>query len=193
MFASTLNVGLLAGLLSLAAFVPYIIAIVKGATKPNRATWWIWTTNGLILLASYYASGAESTVWVAVGYFVGSLLTAVLALRYGEGGWSSFDRSCLLGAVSGLLFWWMFNSSIVALVTTLFVDFAGALPTIRKAYRAPETEDRVAWALFISGNTVNLFAVEAWSFAIAVYPVYMFLASGTIAALVLRPRLGTNR
>ena len=193
MFASTLNIGLLAGLLSLAAFVPYIIAIVKGATKPNRATWWIWTTNGLILLASYYATGAESTVWVAVGYFVGSLLTAVLALRYGEGGWSPFDRSCLLGAVLGLLFWWMFNSSIVALVTTLFVDFAGALPTIRKAYRAPETEDRVAWALFISGNTVNLFAVEAWSFGIAVYPVYMFLASGTIAALVLRPRLRTNQ
>ena len=193
MFASTLNVGLLAGLLSLAAFVPYIIAIVKGATKPNRATWWIWTTNGLILLASYYASGAESTVWVAVGYFVGSLLTAVLALRYGEGGWSPFDRSCLLGAALGLLFWWMFNSSIVALVTTLFVDFAGALPTIRKAYRAPETEDRVAWGLFISGNTVNLLAVEAWSFAIAVYPVYMFLASGTIAALVLRPRLRTNQ
>ena len=193
MFASTLNVGLLAGLLSLAAFVPYIIAIVKGATKPNRATWWIWTTNGLILLASYYASGAESTVWVAVGYFVGSLLTAVLALRYGEGGWSSFDRSCLLGAASGLLFWWMFNSSIVALVTTLFVDFAGALPTIRKAYRAPETEDRVAWGLFILGNTVNLLAVEAWSFGIAVYPVYMFLASGTIAALVLRPRPWANQ
>ena len=193
MFASTLNVGLLAGLLSLAAFVPYIIAIVKGATKPNRATWWIWTINGLILLASYYASGAESTVWVAVGYFVGSLLTAVLALRYGEGGWSPFDRSCLLGAALGLLFWWMFNSSIVALVTTLFVDFAGALPTIRKAYRAPETEDRVAWGLFISGNTVNLLAVEAWSFAIAVYPVYMFLASGTIAVLVLRPRLRTNQ
>ena len=193
MFASTLNVGLLAGLLSLAAFVPYIIAIVKGATKPNRATWWIWTTNGLILLASYYASGAESTVWVAVGYFVGSLLTAVLALRYGEGGWSSFDRSCLLGAGSGLLFWWMFNSSIVALVTTLSVDFAGALPTIRKAYRAPETEDRVAWGLFILGNTVNLLAVEAWSFGIAVYPVYMFLASGTIAALVLRPRPWANQ
>ena len=193
MFASTLNVGLLAGLLSLAAFVPYIIAIVKGATKPNRATWWIWTTNGLILLASYYASGAESTVWVAVGYFVGSLLTAVLALRYGEGGWSSFDRSCLLGAGSGLLFWWMFNSSIVALVTTLSVDFAGALPTIRKAYRAPETEDRVAWGLFIFGNTVNLLAVEAWSFGIAVYPVYMFLASGTIAALVLRPRPWANQ
>ena len=67
MSASTLNVGFFAGLLSLAAFVPYIIAIVKGVTKPNRATWWIWTTNGLILLASYYASGAESTVWVAVG------------------------------------------------------------------------------------------------------------------------------
>tara|TARA_B100001964_G_scaffold57537_1_gene65122 strand:+ start:44756 stop:44989 length:234 start_codon:yes stop_codon:yes gene_type:complete len=75
----------------------------------------------------------------------------------------------------------------------LSVDFAGAMPTIRKAYHAPESEDRVAWILFISGNTLNLFAIETWSFAIAVYPVYMFLASGTIAALVLRPKLGTHR
>ena len=193
MSASTLNVGFFAGLLSLAAFVPYIIAIVKGVTKPNRATWWIWTTNGLILLASYYASGAESTVWVAVGYLVGSLLTAVLALRYGEGGWSSFDRSCLLGATLGLLVWWVFHSPVITVVMGLSVDFAGALPTIRKAYHAPESEDRIAWILFISGNILNLFAIEAWSFAIAVYPVYMFLASGTIAALVLRPRPSTNR
>ena len=113
---------------------------------------------------------------------------ALLALRYGEGGWTSFDRSCLSGAGAGLLLWWVFNSPVVALVTTLCVDLTGALPTIRKAYHAPDTEDRLAWALFISGNTVNLVAIEAWRFANVVYPVYMFLASGVIAGLVLWPR-----
>ncbi len=180
--------GRLAGLLSLAAFVPYILAILRGKTRPNRATWWICTTNGLVLGASYYSLGAENTVWVPVSYIVGPLVTALLSVRHGEGGWTTFDRTCLLGAGTGLALWWWFDSPEVALVMTVAVDFAGALPTIRKAYRAPETEDRTAWALFIAGNTVNLLAVEAWRFTIAVYPVYMFLASGTIALLVLKPR-----
>ena len=180
--------GWVAGVLSLAAFVPYIVAILRGQTRPNRATWWIWTTTGLVLGASYYSSGAETTIWVPVSYIVGPLVTAVLSIRYGEGGSTPLDRGCLLGAGSGLLLWWWFNSPVVALVMTLGVDFLGAVPTIRKAYRAPHTEDRLAWALFIAGNTFNLLAVERWVFAIAVYPVYMFLASGTITALVLRPR-----
>ena len=180
--------GRLAGLLSLAAFVPYVAAILRRQTRPNRAAWWIWTANGLVLGASYYASGAENTIWVPVSYVVGPALTALLALRYGEGGWTSFDRSCLRGAGAGLLLWWVLNSPVAALVTTLCVDLTGALPTIRKAYHAPDTEDRLAWALFISGNTVNLVAIEAWRFANVVYPVYMFLASGVIAGLVRWPR-----
>ena len=89
-----------------------------------------------------------------------------------------------MGAGAGLLLWWLFDSPVVALVTTLGVDFAGAIPTIRKAWVAPHTEDRLAWALFIAGNTFNLVAVDRWEFAIAIYPIYFFLASGTIAALV---------
>ena len=184
----SLIAGRVAGVLSLAAFVPYILATLRGHASPNRATWWIWTINGFVLGASYYSSGAEQTIWVPVSYAIGPFITAVLSLRQGEGGWTPFDRNCLLGAGTGLAFWWAFDSPEVALVMTLSVDFAGALPTIKKAYLDPDGEDRPAWALFIAGNTANLFAIERWVFAIAVYPIYMFLASGTIAALVLRPR-----
>ncbi len=143
--------------------------------------------DGLVLGASYWFSGADSTIWVPVGYAVGSLVTALLSLRYGVGGSTPLDRSCLAGAGAGLLLWWLFDSPVVALVTTLGVDFLGALPTIRKAWLAPHTEDRLAWALFIGGNIFNLLAVDRWEFAILVYPVYFFLVSGAIAALVLFP------
>ena len=187
----TLLAGRVAGIVSLAAFVPYVVATLRGRTRPNRATWWIWTVNGTVLGASYYSSGADHTIWVPVSYIVGPFVTAVLSVRRGEGGWTPFDRNCLLGAGTSLVLWWWFSSPVVALVMNLSIDFTGALPTIRKAYYAPEGEDRFAWALFISGNTANLFAVERWVFAIAVYPIYMFLASGLIAALVLRPRSAT--
>ncbi len=183
--------GQIAGALSLLAFIPYIVAILRGQTRPNRATWWIWTATSAVLLASYFFSGAETTIWVPASYFAASFVTALLSIRYGEGGSTPLDRGCLAGAGAGLLAWWWFDSPVVALVMALGVDLAGALPTIRKAWVAPHTEDRLAWALFIAGNTLNLVAVDRWEFAIAIYPIYFFLVSGTIALLVLRPRTGS--
>lgn len=181
--------GKVAGVVSLVAFIPYILAILRGETRPNRATWWIWTVVGLMLGASYYSSGANHTIWVPVSYIIGPLATAILSIEYGEGGWTRFDRSCLLGAGVSMVLWWIFSSPLIALLINLFIDLMGALPTIRKAYHEPESEDRLTWALFFAGNTVNLFAVETWTFAISVYPIYMFLGSGIITALVFfRPR-----
>jgi hypothetical protein len=51
-------VGQLAGAISFLGFVPYIIEIAQGKTRPNRATWWIWAVVGAMLCASSYASGA---------------------------------------------------------------------------------------------------------------------------------------
>ncbi|MEK7516302.1 MAG: hypothetical protein AAB562_01770 [Patescibacteria group bacterium] len=176
--------GTVAGILSLAAFAPYILAILRKKTKPSRATWWIWTVVGFMLGASYYSSGANHTIWVPASCIIGSFITAVLSLKYGEGGWTRFDRGCLLGAGVSVALWWMFSSPLIALLINLSIDFMGALPTIRKSYYEPEGEDRTAWAMFFAGNTANLFAVESWSFAIAAYPIYMFLCSGAIAVLV---------
>ena len=186
--------GKVAGIVSLAAFIPYIIATLRGKTKPNRATWWIWTVVGFMLGASYYSSGADHTIWVPLSYIIGPFTTAVLSVKYGEGGWTRLDLACLLCAGVSVALWWMFSSPLTALLINLSIDLLGALPTVWKTYHRPEGEDRTAWALFFAGNAVNLFAVEAWSFAIAVYPIYMFLGSGTIAALVfLRPRGQQNK
>ena len=185
----TVVAGWLAGLLSLAAFVPYILSTLRCHTKPNRATWSIWMVNSFVIAASYYSSGATNTIWVAVGYSIGSLVTAILSYRFGTGGWTWLDRNCLTMAAIALFCWWWFDSALIALLMSLSVDFAGALPTIAKAYQEPETEDRIAWSLFLSGNCINLMAIDRWMFKIVIYPAYMVLANGLIALLVLRPRL----
>jgi hypothetical protein len=180
--------GRVAGLFSLAAFVPYILSTLRGRTKPNRATWWIWTVVGFLLAVSYYASGARHTLWVAVSYVLGPLITAILSLKFGVGGWTRLDRGCLLGAGAGTLLWWVSGSPLMALVINLVIDFLGALPTMSKAYADPGGEDPWAWSLFLLGNTLNLFAIEKWRFSIAVYPVYMFLLSALILLLLTSRR-----
>ena len=176
--------GKMAGIVAAVSFVPYILSILRGKTKPHRATWWIWTVVGFMLGASYYSSGANHTLWVSVSYIIGPFATAILSIKYGVGGWTRFDRNCLLGAGVSVVLWWMFSSPLAALVINLFIDFMGALPTIRKAYHEPESEDPTAWVLGSAANTANLFAVESWTLKIAIYPIYMFTACGLITAFI---------
>ncbi|MBZ5535045.1 MAG: hypothetical protein LAO31_03740 [Acidobacteriia bacterium] len=188
MFDISVLAGRVAGLFSLAAFVPYILSTLRGRTKPNRATWWIWTVVGSLLAVSYYASGARPTLWVALSYVLGPLITAILSFRYGVGGWTRFDRGCMLGAGVGALLWWAFSSPLIALLINLGIDFLGALPTLFKAYSDPGGEDSLAWSLFLLGNTLNLFAIDQWRFSIVVYPAYMFLLSALILLLLTSRR-----
>lgn len=182
-------IGIIAGFFSFMGFVPYLITLFQGKTQPNRASWWIWGTLGLILGVSYYSSGARDTMWVPAIYAICQMLIAILSLKYGKGGWNRFDRACLSAAGISLFLWWYFNSPLIAIFINLAIDSLGALPTLKKSYYEPETEDLLSWALFFTANTLNLFAVEHWSAELLAYPLYLFCLSGTIVTLLLRPKI----
>lgn len=181
--------GQLAGVISLLGFVPYIAEIVQGKTRPNRATWWIWTVVGAMLCGSYYASGARHTLWVPVSYVIGPLVTALLSLKYGEGGWEPFDRNCLGASLLSLVVWWLARSPLVALVANIGIDLLGALPTIRKSYREPEAESLLSWTVFLVADALNLYAMGAWTLATSLYPVYLFTLAAVLVMLMARPTI----
>jgi hypothetical protein len=179
--------GIAAGALSFLAFVPYALATLRGRTRPNRATWIIWTAVGVSLLASYAAAGARETVWVAAANLAAFLFVLALSFKYGVGGWTPFDSGCLIAAAFGGALWWWFDSPLPTLFSGLFVDLVGALPTIKKAWEDPDSEDLLAWVLFAVANAVNLLALRTWSVVLASYPAYMvFITLLLVGILVLR-------
>lgn len=180
--------GKVAGVLSLLAFLPYIVMTARGRTRPNRATWIIWMVVGLMAGSSYWASGARETMWVPVSYIIGPSAVLLFALKYGEGGWTKLDRACLAMALMSGVLWWLTGNPLVALCLNIFVDFLGAVPTAVKAWRKPESEDRTAWMFWFLGSVANMFAVTKWTFSIAVYPVYMVSGISLIIFALYRPR-----
>lgn len=183
------KVGICAGLVGLIGFLPYIISTLQRKTRPNRASWWIWGILGVITGISYYYAGAENTIWVPACYAICQLITAVLSLRYGEGGWNRLDKFCLAGAGFSLLLWWFFNSPLVALLFTLIIDGLAAIPTVVKSYTEPEQESCFSWTIFLIANTLNLIALEEWSISLAAYPFYLFYLSSTLSILLWLPKV----
>src|SRR3989344_4231253 len=113
--------GISAGVLSFCAYVLYIATSVWGKTRPNRATWFILTIVGILIASSYYAGGARETIWIALAYIAGPLIVFLIALRHGEGGWTPFDRTCLLITGVSLIFWIVLDQALLTLLINIGV------------------------------------------------------------------------
>jgi hypothetical protein len=189
MFTISYIFGTIAGIISFGAYLVYIFSILKGETRPSRATWWILTIVGSVTGFSYYFSGAVDTIWVPVADVIGIFIVAVLSIKYGEGGLNFFDISCFLVSMLGLTLWYIFKNPIIALILNLSMDFVGMLPTIKKSYLEPTGESKLSWLLTFSGNVINFGGVSASTFGVLIYPIYMSITSGAVTVLLYFPKL----
>ncbi|MEX0917547.1 MAG: hypothetical protein WDZ93_00135 [Candidatus Paceibacterota bacterium] len=181
--------GILAGALMFASYLFYIAAILRGTTKPNRATWFMLATISFVIALSYHEVGAENTWWVAGGASLGTFLVALLSITKGTGGWGRLDRLCILVAFGSLAIYVLSSDPLITLMLILLMDGAAMAPTIHHAYIAPDEEDTLAWTLTSIADLLAIIVIERWTVDIAVYPIYMLLINGSIVFLLLLPRL----
>ncbi|HLB42131.1 MAG TPA: hypothetical protein VJN02_04645 [Gammaproteobacteria bacterium] len=177
--------GIIAGILALVGYIPYIYTTVRGKTRPNKATWIIWTVIGGLIAFSYLFEGDPNTIWLPLGYFIGPLIVAILSFRYGYSEWTKLDIVCLIVGGISIIPWIISENAIFTLLINVFIDASGAIPTVVKTYREPETEDFSAWVIFFIANTLEVFAIEQWNLA-AIYPIYLFILAGLIVLFILK-------
>lgn len=179
---------MIAGVLFSLAFLPYFKSIFDGQ-KPNRAAWFIWSFVGLLILFSYKAGGADTTLWTAyVGAFA-PLPIFFVSIWRGEGGFGKVDLISIAVALSGVALWWVTTNPILGLLIFLGVDMTGVAPIVNKLLKDPKSEDMSPWILWSLGNAANILAVEKWSWAewyIPLYPICYLIGTMAINVLILR-------
>ena len=172
----------LAGLFYVAAFLPYVHAILQKKTKPKRATWIVWASLDIITLAAMYKT--DTVNWQILGATVGALIVAGLSLKFGIPGWKKLDKLCLAGAILGIAFWKTFSSPTLGIMISLCVGFLGSFPTFESAWKHPERENKWAWTIFWISCVFAVIAIRHWTLDDAAQPI-MFLVIETIMMYIL--------
>ena len=173
---------IVAGVLFIAGFVPYIRAILVGSTKPAKASWIIWASLDTITICGMAVQ--HSLNGQIIGAVAGAWIVVALALKYGTRGWTWLDKFCLIGAVIGIILWKAFNSPTLGIVTSNGVIFLGSIPTFVSAFKDPTKEDKLGWTIFWLSCICAVVAIPHLTFDDAIQPI-VFCSIETIMMFLL--------
>ena len=164
-------------ILFIVASPPYVLDTLKGKTKPERATWFIWSVLGLIAFVSQVKLGATWSVVYTGLDTLGSVSVFILSLRYGVGGWTLLDRMALAIAVAGVAVSLIAHQPVIAILGVILADISGTILTVCKTYLAPDSETTVTWLLVGTGALCGLIAVGKFDLGLMLYPAYLTAAN----------------
>jgi hypothetical protein len=180
--------GVFAGILQLVATAPYVRDIVRGTTKPQRATWAIWATLSFVVLASQWASGATWSLTLTIGQALSCGTVLALSLRHGVGGVTRLELALLGLAGLGVAGWLLIDDPVVATCSVVVADIVAVALMLPKTYRDPGSETLATYAIGVASTLFALAAVGSTAASLLIYPVYILFADGAVAAVILRRR-----
>jgi hypothetical protein len=176
--------GIIAGVLQLVASAPYVRDILRGSTKPHRATWLIWTTLSFVVLASQWASGATWSLALTIGQALSCGVIFVLAMRRGVGGMSPLELSLLGIAALGIVGWQLADNPTVATCSVVVADIIGVALMLPKTYRDPGSETLATYAIGVVSTIFAVAAVESAAPSLLIYPLYILVADFVVVAVI---------
>jgi hypothetical protein len=170
--------GIIATIISVIAFFPYLKDIFKKKTQPHSYTWLIWTilqVTGVIAMFNNNA-GIGGVLALAIGAFFCAYIF-ILSLKYGTKNITIFDTICLVGALGAIAVYIFLHDAFLSVILITIIDFVGFLPTLRKAYTEPYSETISLYGIGTIWSSFNIVAISTYSVTTTLYPACILVAN----------------
>lgn len=170
----------------------YIRDTLRGKSKPNRVSWFLWAMSPLIGTAAAISSHAD--VWATVRIFLAGFLPLLVFLasflnRKSYWKLTVFDLICGVCSLVALVVWAVVDAPKMAILLAAAGDGFATIPTIRKAWTHPETETGFTYLMGLVGVALIIPSIPSWTIENSAFQIYLLLANTVLAIAVYRKRL----
>ncbi|PIR84091.1 hypothetical protein COU18_01675 [Candidatus Kaiserbacteria bacterium CG10_big_fil_rev_8_21_14_0_10_51_14] len=173
----------------------YLWRTLKGRTKPNRVSFFIWSLAPLIGVS---ASLSDGVGWAALPVFMagfGPLLIFGASFVNPNAYWQlrKLDYACGAFSLLALVLWAITQDPFWAVFFAIVSDVLASWPTILKSWRYPETEYFSAYAGAAFSSLTALIVAESLKFTEIAFPLMILVACAIILTGIFRKRLFPQR
>lgn len=96
------------------------------------------------------------------------------------------DFICLILSVLTIFIWIMTRNLVFSAVLLVFIDVVSCIPTLRKTWINPQTEDKIAWIISFLSIIFAFLAIENYSVLTALSPGWNIIFNFSMAMLTFR-------
>jgi len=181
---------ILGAALNLIGSSSYVVLTIKGKTRPNRVTWFLWALAPLIAFSAELGQhvGLRSIMTFMVGFGPAMVLIASFINRKAVWKITRLDVTCGVLSILALIAWGITGKGNVAIAFSIASDLLAATPTMIKAYKEPKTEHYGVFALGTVSAIITLLTIKQWTFAQYGFPLYIALCCAALVFLIKFPR-----
>lgn len=167
--------------LSVYAFWPYIRDILANRTKPERASWLVWTLLSTVSLLAQIYEGADGSLGFAAMQTAGTAIVCGLTFwKTTKLNFQTEDSQVLTATAVGIWLWAEMESAAYSLFVTITMSMMGGMLTMKKAFLEPRSETCATWAAFFVAGALAVVAIGKVDWLLMAYPLYVMTLSGGI-------------
>lgn len=169
----------------------YLISTLKGETKPNKVSWFLWSLAPFIAFLAQIQQGVGLVSLMTLVIALNTFLIFVASFLNKKAQWkiTTFDLICGALSLFGLALWGITRAGNLAILFAILADGLAAIPTVVKSYYAPETENYQAYFFGGLASVITLLTIKNWNFANAAFSIYIFFLC-LLVVLFVKFKLG---
>jgi len=173
----------------------YIRDTIKGKSKPNRVSFFLWALAPLIGTGA--ALSADADIWATVRIFTSGFMPLLILLASflnPQSFWklTTFDVLCGVFSVVALIVWGVADSPHMAILFAAIADGFACIPTLVKGWKYPETETGITYIMSFIGALIVIPAIPVWNIENAAFQIYLLTANTALMFVIYRKRLGIS-
>lgn len=165
-----------------------IWAILRGNFRPQRTTRFIYFLMSVIIVGTLVAQKSWDALGFALAQNIGATIISVLSIKYGVGGFAKFDLVTLSGAGVAGYIWVTTGDPTKALLFGILTDFIAFLPTLKKIWVWPRSEEWKFYASDVMGSSLSFLSLRRMGVGDMAYPLYIFGLNLMAMGLILMRR-----
>lgn len=184
------NWAVVGGIIGLFGAIPYLIGTLKGTTQPNKVTWILWAIVPAIIAIAELDEGVGIRTATTFSASIASLAIFGAALVNKNAYWKldRVDYFCGAMSILAIALWLVTQDGNIAIFLMVTADGLALIPTLRKSFLDPDSETALTFTAGIVNGGLGLLSISVWSFANYAFPLYLFLSTTLLVAVIKQRR-----